>query len=73
MTKNPFGVQFTKCPRCESERPSLASRYCSRCGKRLVGERSLKIGWWVFESLRLILALAFFALASRLLYSCLSS
>jgi hypothetical protein len=30
MTKNPFGVQFTNCPRCESERPSLASRYCSR-------------------------------------------
>jgi predicted amidophosphoribosyltransferase len=73
MTRNPFGVQFTKCPRCESERASLASRYCSRCGKRLVSERGLKIGWWIFESLRLILALAFFALASRLLYSCLSS
>jgi predicted amidophosphoribosyltransferase len=73
MTKNPFGVQFTKCPRCESERASLASRYCSRCGKRLVGERSLRIGWWVVETLRVMVALSFIALASRVLYSCLSS
>ena len=28
MTKNSFGVQFTKCPRCEDERKSLAQGQC---------------------------------------------
>lgn len=67
MTKNSFGVQFTKCPRCEVERKSLASRYCSRCGKRLLSERGLKISWWVFETLRALLVLIILVWTVKLL------